>query len=335
MGNKKVKGLQTKVNVLFAVLGLIVVGLLFSQAFDISGTGTTPAPGVPPVQEVNPTQFTQDGETLCTAGVSRVVTTFNSFDLKNKGTASAERHNVWYVGSDGSLEFYAAVNDAGTLDIAPGKKYRVMFGNYSESTTVGFYPTVADFVAPCDKGQAIAKSYQKDKNATAVTSSFYNSDDNLINSGIDPNAISANGEATMVMKLATSADDYFGDGSVLIVFNVNNTAFTDLKLTGGSSKVADPPRQHTGVVGARSYAFELPELAGANLNDAVYSLTLKAGTTEPSVSSNVTCNIYDKSWFINARTNLPEQGYQDEDSNDIGSTNAGQGNTAGCIIQIS
>ena len=328
---------EMKSKLKFRTAGVWVLGIALALVLFAGGIPGLTIPGAQPqTREVTPVEFTQQGKTVCAAGVSRVVTTFNAFDTKNRGTATAEKHRVYVEDASGKLTFFSTVEDAATLNLPPGTKGKALMGNNSESTSTGYYPVVVDFTLGCDKGADVVSGYNKGKNTTKLTTSFFNSDDGLANSGADPQDLAANSEQTATFKLATSADRFYGDENIVLVFNANTSTVNKITMDGGDVKSISPPRQHTGASGARSYAFELPSLASTKLIE--YQVTVASAATDPTSQSNITCFVYDKSWYVDADDNVFKLDYQDEDGGDVGSVNEGGAargsGTGACVLAL-
>ena len=256
------------------------------------------------------------GDGISDCAVEDTTVTLRSYDIENKGTATGDDHRVWlngvYVG------IYA---DGGTLTASPGDEVEVLFGNYSEmgghDLTSSFYPTFETSTLGCVGTKTLA-GFQKDLNSSAVTVNVFNADNGFINTvwgaSADTQDLSADGEETVEMKLQATSEDFFGDGDVIVVFDANQNAFSDVILEGATETSA--PSHHSSVANSRTYAYEISELAGSKRES--FDITLKAGSTEPDgTNGNVTITLYDSCYYVNAETNEIVKGYSDEDNNDL------------------
>ena len=265
-------------------------------------------------QVVGPTICPDSGLTLTLSGVDKART----------GTQTGERHTVWIkngLDANGKVIWkkHATVTDLGTTTLGGGQIIKVLFGNQSEvADGTAYDPTLMDNVQlGCVDTTLVG--YQKDRNSSAVTSNFFNSDDGLLNAGTDQEVLGANAVQTITMKLATSSEDYFGDGGVMMVFDANVTTYDRVTVLDGTERLpqASAPNQHPGIANHRSYAYELPELFGSAF--VIYSVELDASGTDPQ--TNVTVMGYDRCLFIDAVTDEVKYGYNDEVSNDLCSPN--------------
>ena len=268
-------------------------------------------------QLVTPTACPDSGLTLTLNGVDKIRTS----------TATGERHTVWIkngIDLSGNVIWkkHAVVTDGGTTTLGGGQIIRVLFGNQSEVNDGAAYnPTLLDNVQlGCVDTTLVGN--QKDRNSSAVTSSFFNSDDGLLNAGTDFESVDANGVPTLTWKLKTSSEDYFGDDGVMWTFDANITAFDKVTVLDGNDRflLQSAPTQHPGIANQRSWAYELPELAGSAF--VLYSVELDASGTDPANNNNITVTGYDRCTYVNALTDTPAYGYNDENGNDVCAPNA-------------
>lgn len=320
MKNSK-KGQGAVMGVILVVLFTALVGgfFYFGSKFTTQQTALgSPAVGLAPDTSTGAAQVA----TLCPD--SGVVLTLSSFDAVEKGTATGERHTVWVkngLDANGKTIWkrHTIVTDTGTTSVGGGSIIKVLWGNSSENReATAFYPALLDEYQVGCVDQTL-NGYQKDRNSTAISVNFFNSDDGLINTVADTEVMAANAVNTLTMKMAGTSNDYFGDGMVNVVFDANVTAYEKITVLSGTERKTQSsiPTQHAGVAGARAYAYELPELFGSAF--VAYSVEVDATGTDPA--NNVSVRVYDRCSFINADTDTVEQAYNDEDNNDLCSNN--------------
>lgn len=306
MGSKKGKSLKRQRNwLLFGLIAVVVVGLIVIGSLSI--------PGVPdaPVKD--------ETGVLVGSTTEDTTVTISNFDVENRGTATGEQSLVW-VKQNGDWTYKGSVSDTSTTTASPGDTLRIMCGNNSEVVTGVFYPSIME-IDVVDKGTLDVNCYQKDQNSSAITVNYFNEDDGLINSDSDVQAIGADETVTVLMKLKATAEDYFGDGGIAVVFDAQTTPYTKVELLEGTK--IGVPSQHTGLASSRAYAYEIPALEGSST--VQYNVLIEASSTEPTaVNGNITTTLYDKSWFVDAGSNEPTQDYNDEDNNDVGANNGYQ-----------
>ncbi len=251
----------------------------------------------------------------CIPPSSGITLTLSGFDEQNTGTSTGETHTLWIEnGAEMPWLKVGTVSDTGTKTIAGKKRVRVLFGNNSESQgTAAYYTKLVEKQLGCFDETIVG--LQKDRNQSAVTTSFFNADDDLINTGIDPQVIGAGGVETMKLQVVgPGEEDYYGDDKILLVFDANTTTYDEVRV--GDLSESTVPKQHSGLAESTEFAYEVPAMFGSSRVE--YDVTLDAASgVNPGVGDNVTLTGYDKCWFVDADDDTPKLAYEDEDRNDL------------------
>jgi len=291
------------------VVGLVVIALIWGiPSFDISADE----------EGLEETETIEGELTGCSVAPSCEVedTTVNlyGYDLENKGTASGEAHTVWVNGIN-----KGDISDTSSLSggASPGNSLEILFaGNRTESPDM-FYPELVKVCVPCS-GTLDIPAYLKDKNSSAITLTYQNSDDGLTNTASDTQAIATGGEEVGTLKLQATSEDYYGDDYVVVVLEGSQTVYEDLIIEGAEE--VNVPGQHSETAGAKALAYKVDNLFGGTRMS--YDLTaLAKDGQDPTTAHNITVQIYDSSYYVDADSDEIVRDVEDETDSDVGMSN--------------
>lgn len=287
---------------IWMIVGILALGFIGWSV--LSGSGGAPVLSV--------TDSDSGAASLGACAVEDTTLTLRGFDVENKGTAvgAGELHSIWING-----DYAGTVADAATTTVSPGDEVVVLFsGNNSEARN-GFYPKKVTETIPC-VGTKTISAFEMDKNSSAVSLVYLNSDDEASNFGGDTQVIGSGGEETGILKLQGSADDYFGNDHVVIVLEGTNSVYENLEVVG--AKRVSAPAGYNPAANARGWAYEIDGLVGSKRVNLDVLIKAKSGQN-PAVTNNVTAYVYDSSLFIDADTNeIAGPAVEDELGNDLG-----------------
>lgn len=277
------------------------------------------------VDEVEPTPRERLG---C---VEDATVTLNSLRMYKLGTAlsGTPNHRVMIDGGDKGL-----VAEDGTFTASAFDDLTIFFGeNASGGEGLGYYTKEFEHTIGCTEGAPFIQTELCEYGNVTITIKL---EDDSVMSGTNAEDLTTGDEGIHEFKIKAPNDrcagppygaDHLVDGlyGLEICFKYNNTEYTGFELQAGADtqvKKGYVPQALTAEAGYATECYFVEPTADNAV--AYYTLITKThattygGTTHP----NATITVWDVDKDLDADTLLPLVGIQDEDNNDLGSTNA-------------
>jgi hypothetical protein len=303
---------------------ILVVGLILFAvvpSFRDAVTGVFGGLGGSNAAVAQPTQTNQYSglpANVCLTS-DKVTVTLNS---NNKYSANSEitngSHRVMVSSGGNGFADKGYYAEAGSFDVAPGDRVKVIFGLNSTSS----YPVIVEKVAPCAGTLEMTAGLATYDNSPTITT--WTEDGAVQSATANAQAMSADSQYDNEIKVKVASKyslgdpDHKGKGNIMCL-QYNRTEYDSVKLDGADS--AATPNEISAVSGKTTNCYYFDVLANdpndSNDGEYVGSIISDTTSTQPTTGSNITITLHDTCVDLDADTLGVIFDVEDEDNNEL------------------